>query len=565
MVPPPMAKPETIRVERGSSVEIPLKAGGRTPGPIQFIIRQAPRHGALGEPRLVKPNEAVILYEHDARSGAEVDVLRYAAQAADSPVGAAAEVKILITEPPVRPVFPESLDFGEIVAGSSGDCDLLVSNVRGGAGSMHLEVPPPWVAEGGKTVAVPAGGTVRIRLGFRPSTGGRFEDFLRLRWADQAGAVKLTGMALDLIRVVMVDGGIRVESRSEEPIKVEVEAPTGLDIPASLTVPAAGHVLIPLQRQEGHLAEVRGSVVFLADGVRKSVPVRIEALPARLEIDPAAGLDFGRVGAGSPARAQMSVHNAGGQPGSFQVESEGGLRVLPPPDQIMIAPGDTQEFVVEFLSAESGLARGRLRLVGPGGRVITEIPWKAVVSATAVSTTPAPESSPAQIVESAEPPPSPSATPLPTLPPRPPQIEGVRVTQSSTNRMQVAWQEPKPRPDRYLVERREIVFVSENEPPLEKWIPWDGIVLNREGDTARATFVRLPANASWFVRVQALDRDGNLIASTGTFRIFSQPRASNAVVVWLTLGAAVTLAVILWRWKQRRQKQFSPEAAGSAS
>lgn len=561
VVPPPMAKADTIRVERGTEVEIPLRAGGRTPGPLRFLVRQPPRYGSLGEPRLVKPNEAVVTYKHDGRSGAPVDAFRFAAQAADSPVSAAAEIRIMVTEPPLRPSFPESLDFGDILAGQSTDRELTIRNTRGGAGSLQIDIPAPWASPQGKSIDVPAGGTVKFPVTFQPASGGRFDDFLRLRWTDKAAAIRLTGVALDLFLVSLSGENAQITSRSADPLLIELEGPPGLDVPASITIPPMGRSTIPLKRKDNHAGGVQGSLTLAAGSTRKSFPVSISAPAARLISDPSDSIDFGRVGVGSPARSRIHLRNSGGQPATFRTASEEGLRLIPPPDQIVLAPGASEEFLVEFLPAEAGSANGALEFVGPGNVVLLTLPWKAAVAAQAGSPPSSPiADSPAPVpahasTDSDEPaPPAESPAPTPRAPrqPGPPLIEDLRITSSSSNRMQVAWREPKPKPEKYSVERREVVFVSDNEPPKEKWIPWDGIILNREDDTARATFVRLPPNASWFIRIQALDANCQITATTPVFRIYSQPRPSRAYIVWLTLAALAIAAAFFWKWKQRR-------------
>ncbi len=95
IVPPPMAQPQSLSIFRGRSIDVPLRAQGRAPGQLKFLIRSLPAKGRLSEIRLTGPKSAEITYFHDDTSE-ETDSFTFAVQAFDSPVSAAAPITITI-------------------------------------------------------------------------------------------------------------------------------------------------------------------------------------------------------------------------------------------------------------------------------------------------------------------------------------------------------------------------------------------------------------------------------------------------------------------------------------
>ncbi|MEI6338831.1 MAG: hypothetical protein WCQ57_09655, partial [Verrucomicrobiota bacterium] len=97
---PPMAQSQNLSIYRGRSMEIPLRAVGRAPSQLRFIIRAQPEHGKLGEIRFTGPKSAVVTYTQNETGGADGDAVTFAVQAADTAVSAPAQVRIVITEEP---------------------------------------------------------------------------------------------------------------------------------------------------------------------------------------------------------------------------------------------------------------------------------------------------------------------------------------------------------------------------------------------------------------------------------------------------------------------------------
>ncbi len=60
-----MAVPGKVSVYRGNTVIIPLRASGRTPGQIRFIVRTEPKFGTLGEILVTGPTTAEVAYTHN--------------------------------------------------------------------------------------------------------------------------------------------------------------------------------------------------------------------------------------------------------------------------------------------------------------------------------------------------------------------------------------------------------------------------------------------------------------------------------------------------------------------
>ncbi len=57
--PPPMPQAQDVSIYRGRSIEIPLRAIGRSPGQLRFLIRTQPKHGTLGPIQIIDRKNAL--------------------------------------------------------------------------------------------------------------------------------------------------------------------------------------------------------------------------------------------------------------------------------------------------------------------------------------------------------------------------------------------------------------------------------------------------------------------------------------------------------------------------
>jgi hypothetical protein len=142
-----MAQPQDLSIFRGRSIEVPLRAQGRTPGQLKFLIRSRPSKGRLGEIRTTGPKSGVITYTHEsADDGA--DSFTFAVQAMDSPVSAAAAISIAVLEEPPALSVVHSVDFGRVLLGETSEQQVVLRNSGGGMLTGRMDVSPPWAILG---------------------------------------------------------------------------------------------------------------------------------------------------------------------------------------------------------------------------------------------------------------------------------------------------------------------------------------------------------------------------------------------------------------------------------
>jgi hypothetical protein len=85
---PPPPVPRTVRVARGGKAEIPLRIYGTRSQKLTFIIRAAPQHGKLSEPKQTDPEAATVTYAPPADLAITRDKFSYAVRSNEGVSGA---------------------------------------------------------------------------------------------------------------------------------------------------------------------------------------------------------------------------------------------------------------------------------------------------------------------------------------------------------------------------------------------------------------------------------------------------------------------------------------------
>jgi len=563
-----MAQPATVRVERGGSVAIPLAAGGRTPGEVRFLIRTNPRHGTLGTPRNTSPKSAVVDYTHDGRRGTSVDEFRYAAQAVDSPVSAAAAVRVYIEEPPVRPGLAREISFAPTGVGAESVLRIPISNVRGGDGRVEVDVDPPWVLPEGNSVELPAGGRGEIAVGFRPPQAGRFEGGLRI--VGQAGAAALLdGTGVDVFTLsgggaltAMADGRRAVEfsirNPGKNPVEIMVAYPPGLTGPEAATLRPGEELRLTAATAAGFLGPVSGGIEVAAGPVRKTVPVDSEAAPARLLADPAE-LVFGGLRIGESKSMELRVKNSGGTAAVMDFAPPPGIRVSPDPAMSVIPPAGNRTFHVEFNPISPGPFRDKLVFQPAKGSPPLMVPVEASVAAPTAPrpAVPNPAAGRNVVVVQAPESGSPPSEPPADGPPGPGSFE---VVSAEPGRVVLAW--PKSDAKNFFLEFRELVPGTGDGPPAMRWHPWRFVNFTEADGSTRASIYRLPPGSLWFMRVVPADAAGRRGTPSPVFRLSVPEKPDRPLLGWLVGGAvAILIAGAAWKiFRKHRDDRRLAEA-----
>lgn len=556
--PPPSPVPVAITVERGGQVVIRLKAGGRTPGPVRFLLRSPPMHGRLGEIRQAGRAEAEVVYHHGG-GGEQSDSFRFAAQAADSPVSAAAEVRIMVKDPPARLEAGRPLDFGELAPGESRTLEARWKNAGGTAARLVVKAPAPFHVEVEPEAA--PGQVARLPVTFAPMAEGQF--------------------SAELVPEGHPAARVRVVGRCRKPFSLEIPEPAEFEnrqLPVTLFNTSAITRPIHVEWPRGRLWRVFPA---LAPGERAEFvlpwPVEGQSHAATLRVRSGAfsqewevrrqrpqprlrgpeRLDFGEVPAGGVVSRIFTLRNEGDAEAALSADLPAGLRMVPAVQEFRLPPGSAREFeaVFEAGSQSRGLS-AELRICAAGGDVL-RIPVSAKVAG--------------------EPSPSPAAREEPEVFPSPslaetswrhqpePRVswsevlarpEGIRQIPSPPFFLRLAWPAVASA-ETYVVEARAIEWGGDDAPPLIRWNAWPRAKFRKKGNEIQADLPGALPRSLWFLRVRALDAAGRSSPPSATFQAAAPPAPLPwwVVLAAVAMGAAGGLAGfrVLQRRRQRRQ------------
>ncbi|MEX1118888.1 MAG: hypothetical protein WEB60_08855 [Terrimicrobiaceae bacterium] len=569
--PPPMAEPAEVRVYRGQQVEIALRAGGRVPGPLRYLIRSQPSRGSLGEPKVMDKNTATITYTHDPKSPAGADSFRFAVQAVDSPVSAPAEILISVQDPPAKLQGLPSLAFGEVAAGSHTRKVIEVANTGGTSTTVIPTVNPPWELEDPVKQIVAPGATQRWTLVFSPTTSGSYSGEFRVPGTPPL-VTTLSGQAVELFSV-SPDGplalqnstrrkaSVLVKNRTGDQLTLRVAAPKGILANSLVEIPARGETSLEVQTDPSVLERVSGSLVLEFRDFKKVIPVTSEPAPAILRAKPAGGFQISPHPSSQQHSEKLIVENHGGSPASLKAELPEGLVIFPDPASVIIAPGKAQLFRVSMeMTTLLTDQEPVIEIMAEGANALS-IPIK-IQKAPIIDELPAPR---AQI-----PMPTNVLPPIPGLEEPPPDdineipaISEIRMISKRPGVVQVAWTPPSPLAKSFVIEYRTLEYVSDEAPPLSRWSKFPYVRFQESDDEVIATLSRLPADSAWFIRAVSLDASGKRSLPSEAVRIASPPHPPRPWLVISFVGLVVAgLASLVIRKRLRtHQARQSEEAA----
>lgn len=569
--PPPMAESTEVRVYRGQSVEIPLRAGGRVPGPLKFLIRSQPNQGTLGEPRVLDRNTAVITYSHDNKFPGGVDSFRFAVQAVDSPVSAPAEILVHVQEPPARLEAASNLNFGGVPTGTHPQKALSVANTGGRPATVSPTVSLPWSFEESGPKTINPGTVQKWTVVFSPTAPRDYSGEFRIP-GHPAVVTALSGRGVELYSI-SPDGPIvlsnaksrmislRLQNRTDSPLTLQVTAPEGINISPVIQLPANAETPLEIAADPAVMTSISGLLVLETEGNRREIPVRSEAMPAVLVASPAAGFEI-TLGT-SPQRVSKTLilKNQGGSPARMNVDSPSGVVIVPDPSSIIIPPGKSQTFEVSMeISGLAPIKSAPIAIHPAGGKSISlPLTYKKLATGPNVSTSVSPQ------------PTLPASLPVfPDLKEAPidptneiPAISEIRLISREPGQVEIAWNNPSPLAKSYLIEFRSLEFVGENSPPLSKWTKFPYARFQEKSGEVFATLSRLPADSSWFARVVSLDAQGKRSMPSEAVRIASPPHPPRPWLFLLAAGLFVLGAIggISHFLMRARQSRKTNEAA----
>lgn len=565
LVPPPMAQPQALSIFRGDNIEVPLRAQGRAPSQLKFLIRSNPSKGRLGEIRLTGPKSAEVTYFHDGTSEGS-DAFTFAVQAIDSPVSAAAPITISISEEPPTLSVVNSLDFGTMEVGTTREEEIILRNSGGGELKGEMEVPPPWRIVGSKEYRLGRKQEASIQIICAPSEPEEYAEKLVFSH-DARVAVDLTANAISPfelspageIELASQEGGtlrsaeVAVRNLTPRDRTLRITVPAELAAPDQMVIPAGGVQRITLQTKPAFLGPFETTMTLESEGFRQDLPVRVLALPASLHIEPREGLDFGEIEPRQRYRGFLRVKNEGGSAARLQTKAPSEVLLVPDPNSVVLQPGQTRVFEVAFEVSSLGSHRSAITIASSGATPVTiPVVGNAVIragQAKKIST---------EALSSAMQPNSSANEAEPALGSGP--VKEVRILRASSRVFEVGWDRPEPDPVAWIIQQRHLEMTSAG-PPKPVWRDLKNVRFFEQGRLIGARFENLAPGQIWFLRIISIDEQGRRSAASPTFMMTS-PRSKNQIfgrtlLVILALGAAV-LGVL--KFRQRRQTEASAQA-----
>jgi hypothetical protein len=573
--PPPMPQTQNVGTFRGRPVEIPLRAIGRAPTQLKFLIRKPPKHGRLGQIQFTSRKTAVVTYYHDEKSAVTYDSFTYAVQGVGTPVSAPATVHIAISEEPPALSVVHALDFGQVWVGQKRTEELVIRNTGGGSLAGRIVVSEPWMILGSPEYRLGRKEEKKVLVQFAPSDAGEFTARLLFSHDPRSSVVLSAGaraplefepegeVVLDAAPGKTVRAGhLIVRNRTSADRMVDLSLPEQVEGPEEITVPAEGEVSVDLRTKENFSGALEDRVDLQSEGFQHSLPLRVSAVPPLLRFEPAEGLDFGEMALRSPVRRTLTLWNEGGSPARVRLEVPKSALVIPDPNPVVLAPGERRAFEVELELTDAGNYRGGILLGlegAPGGQ---NIPLRAegVAPAAAGSATPQPASPPRGGEGGRPAPAGPAEMTTETFNSLPP-VEKIQTQALSRKTVELRWKKPAPNAVTPLLEYRTVERDVSGRPAF-RWNKWQGANFREESGEVVALLDNLPPGATWYLRVVSLDETGRRSRPSETLRLVT-PRAPSWRWLWWVGAAAgaglVGYAVVRIRRRQEAEARADAE------
>jgi hypothetical protein len=168
-VSPTVVYDTTIKVLRGGTCEVPLRAISPDGYDVEFEIVSQPRSGSLSGPERNSKSSVSYFYTHNGAKNSSPDSFRFKAKSGPQKAWGYAKATILVEEPPARfAVDMDSLDFGAVFLGESRTLPVRIKNAGGGLLQGRLKLSAPWRLGGAVDLTLAEGESQKILITFEP-------------------------------------------------------------------------------------------------------------------------------------------------------------------------------------------------------------------------------------------------------------------------------------------------------------------------------------------------------------------------------------------------------------
>lgn len=569
--PPPMPQAQDVAIYRGRSIEIPLRAIGRSPGQLRFLIRTQPRHGTLGPIQIIDFKNAVVTYTHDEKSSVSSDTFSFAVQGPDSPVSAPGVIALTISEEPPAFSVVREVDFGTVTLGNTRSEEIVLTNSGGGVLAGRITVPPPWRIAGNEMYRLGRKESQKVRLVFAPADDDEFNGQLRFSH-DSKVFVTLSGtgfapLAFEPAKELSFTENssparrtaiLTLQNRMDAARSVELEYPENLIGPEQLFLKPQEEKSISIEINPIYLGNLDSSITIASEGYRVTLPAKAYALKPILILTPENAFSFGRMTPGEHKEAAFELKNSGGSPARLKIALPQELIVSPDPATAVIPPGESRKFAATLELSKAGVFQSAISIDYGGDGPLT-LPIQA--DATANAAVPS-LSLPANIksdTASVQPGGTQAEQQVTILDPQEPAgndippIKEFNHFRTGTHEIEIGWKIPARNAISYAIEWRQVSAPVQDGPPVVSWNEWRGVQTTENNGSVIARFPNLKDGRTWHIRIRTVDELGKKSASSPIFIISTKADTSLGLLGWVLILAAVggiVAAIVFWR-KQR--------------
>lgn len=410
----------TVKVLRGGTCEVPLRAISPQGYDVKFEILSQPRSGSLSGPQRNSKASVSYFYTHDGKKNSSQDSFRFKCKSGPQKAWGYAKATILVEEPPARfTADMASLNFGSVFLGESRTLPILIKNSGGAKLRGRFKVGEPWRIADSADLVLAEGESKKILVTFDPvSTDTQRGSLIFESGTKPFPEISLQGLgesrfeAPDKAAFEQCIGAkelrIPIKNLTAVPLPINVHCPLPLEAPDSIQLApeCSGELLLTLPARP--FAE-KSALITLSDGATtRDIRIQLPPPPSRLEWEIDGKNQLGVVTPGRSVSLTAKLQNTGSVAASVVLRAAGdGISLAPSqPAALAIAPGDSLTVNATWKFPDTpGLAEAVLVAETTGLPPLQTTPWEADVQLPPVSPTP-----------STAPTPSPGASPSPTPP-----------------------------------------------------------------------------------------------------------------------------------------------------
>ena len=583
---PPIARAARADAVRGFPVEISLTGLTASTRPMQFIIRRAPKHGRiLAEPVPVGKDSAIVRYEGDPASAAQMDSFSFAVKVEGLGSSDEAEVTIRLVDPAPVVEVPGGLDLGRILAGQNIDTGFSLGN-KGNA-PFRATVPLPegwaWLAPEGGAFDVAPGESMEAKFRVRMKEAGELDHKLELR---PGSVVRILGRVLppflaypSLIRLQWEPGTalrtwrFSIRNNAPDTMSIKLSAPAGVRVPESILVGFAETKEVSVTASGDVSKEMSGKIQMQSGTWAQDIAFEAAVAPARVELSGTGAdgsVDFGILPAGEETKAsrELIMKNVGGTPALIRWDALRFFNLEGLDTETMLPPMGERKITLRPRIGEPGRLKDELFLRMTGGdrtvpllaeldpkvaraamvkgKVLDIQPKTAPGETPGKPTTESGERLKVQVLSRG------LMRALPKTDPTLPVIEAVNMIVMEPDRLVFEWPAPGPGTWTYKVMVRMLRNHGRQQAPIPEYDEMDNVKVTSSAAGGRAEVNKLFAEAYWTCCIVAF-RDDGVNTKPGPDLKFITPPMPEQRWPWRLLGGLGVLSLMLYirqKWRE---------------